>query len=58
MALKRVLIDSAGRLFLDGEELPGVTDYYLKYSADNGGMAELLVKILVATERVVSGSEE
>ena len=40
MELKTVIIDSAERIFLDGEELQNVTAYKLKHSADSEGPAD------------------
>lgn len=52
MELKTVIIDSAERIFLDGEELQNVTAYKLKHSADSEGPAELTVKMLVTIGQV------
>ena len=52
--LKTVIIDSAERIFLDGEELQNVTAYKLKHSADSEGPAELTVKMLVTIGQVAS----
>ena len=54
MELKSVSIDSAERIFLDGEELQNVTAYKLKHSADSEGPAELTVKMLVTIGQVAS----
>ena len=54
MELKPVIIDSAERIFLDGEELQNVTAYKLKHSADSEGPAELTVKMLVTIGQVAS----
>ena len=56
MELKTVIIDSAERIFLDGEELQNVTAYKLKHSADSEGPAELSVKLLLNQRRNDSGS--
>lgn len=49
-----MIIDSAERIFLDGEELQNVTAYKLKHSADSEGPAELTVKMLVTIGQVAS----
>ena len=54
MELKSVSIDSAERIFLDGEELQNVTAYKLEPSADSEGPAELTVKMLVTIGQVAS----
>ena len=54
MELKSVSIDSAERIFLDGEELQNVTAYKLEHSADSEGPAELTVKMLVTIGQVAS----
>ena len=52
MELKSVSIDSAERIFLDGEELQNVTAYKLEHSAGSEGPAELTVKMLVTIDQV------
>ena len=54
MKLKTVIIDSAERIFLDGEELQNVTAYKLKHSADSEGPAELTVTMYVNVGQVCS----
>ncbi len=54
MHMKSVSIDSTGRVFLDGEELPNVTEYRLEGSASNADTTELTVKMLVTIGRVAS----
>ena len=54
MNIKSVSIDSTGRVFLDGEELPNVTEYRLEGSASNADTTELTVKMLVTIGRVAS----
>lgn len=54
MELKSVSIDSAERVFLDGEELQNVTAYKLEHSAGSEGPAELTVKMLVTIGQVAS----
>lgn len=54
MELKTVIIDSAERIFLDGEELQNVTAYKLKHSADSEGPAELTVTMYVNVGQVCS----
>ena len=54
MELKSVSIDSAERVFLDGEELQNVTAYKLEHSAGSEGSAELTVKMLVTIGQVAS----
>ena len=52
--LKTVIIDSAERIFLDGEELQNVTAYKLENSADSQGPAKLTVTLYVSVGQVCS----
>lgn len=58
MELKSVSIDSAERIFLDGEELQNVTAYKLEHSADSEGPAELTVTMYVNVGQVCSESSK
>ena len=54
MDLKSVSIDSAERIFLDGEELQNVKAYKLEHSAESEGPAELTVTMYVNVGQVCS----
>ena len=58
MELKTVIIDSAERIFLDGEELQNVTAYKLEHSAVSEGPAELTVTMYVNVGQVCSESSK
>ncbi len=56
--LKSVTIDSAERIFLDGEELQNVKAYKLEHSADSERPAELTVTMYVNVGQVCSESSK
>ena len=58
MKMKSVSIDSAERIFLDGEELQNVKAYKLEHSADSEGSAELTVTMYVNVDQVCSESSK